>query len=296
MTGPVSAQIHAALQGEAVYRNWRAGAASTCEFAEWAREQNPGQFGLNADQLGLATRTRGDEAQFVDECLEELQRVGLIDSVEYPKHMFASTAERMDRQFEHGGYSTYIFPEEARLLFALSYLAPGGRWAFLGSYYGYWAAWAMEGLIQRGGEAVLVDVDPVALDLSRRNFDALGWDGAAAFLAADATRPLDRGEFDVCVLDAEGPKEHADHRLRDKAIYGPILDASLQSLKWRGLVIAHNMMFSNPTRIDYFDEKIARNVEQYAEFQSILDHHFEAQTLIESAEGIGVYKRSDRRV
>lgn len=295
MSGPVSVHIDEALRTEAVYSAWRSGAVSKQEFATWVREQNPARYGLTADQLGLATRAPLDAEGHVDACLDQLKQAGVIESVEYPKNGFRSVARVIAQQFQHDSYLTYIFPEEARLLFALSYLTGGSRWAFLGSYYGYWAAWAMAGIVERGGEAVLVDVDRDALRLSRRNFDSLGWSDAATFLETDATHDLDRGEFDVCVLDAEGPEDHPDMRLRDKAIYGPILEAALPTLKPGGLVIAHNMMFSNPTRIDYFEAKIARNVEQYAEFQSIVDQHFDARMVLETTEGVGVYRRSGKR-
>ncbi len=45
---------------------------------------------------------------------------------------------------------------------------------FLGSYYGYWAAWAVPAVAARGGRVTLVDPDPTACAVARRNFAPYG--------------------------------------------------------------------------------------------------------------------------
>lgn len=256
-------------------------------------DQDPGDYGLNRDQLSLATRFPGDELRYVDECLAFLREAGVIRSTEYPKVQFSAFRERIANEFLHLGYSTYIFEEEARLLYALAFLLPGTRWAFLGSYYGYWAVWALPGLIARGGHAVLVDIDPAVQGLAKANFEALGGRDAVTFLTADATRASSDEAFDVLVLDAEGPKDHPDPRIRDKAIYGPILEAWLPALNPYGVVLAHNMLLNNPSGLQYFDSKVALNTIQYNDFHRLVDRHFDRRIVLDTTDGIGVYRRRD---
>ncbi len=146
MVGVVSATIDHALRTALMYEYWRKGSLSRSAFTKWVDSQNPVDYGLNRDQLSLTTRFPSDEEGYVDRCLLALRDAGIISSIEYPKASFDACSIQIARTYKHGSYSTYIFPEEARLLYALAYIADGTRWAFLGSYYGYWAAWAMAGV------------------------------------------------------------------------------------------------------------------------------------------------------
>lgn len=292
--------IDAALRTVPEYQDFRGGRLSRAAYCAWlgAGRLRPEDVGLNEDQLNLSTRFPVDEHAFVAQVLEELERDGVIASTDYPQDEFEELRERVARQFEHGDRTTYIFPEEARLLFALCHLLAPRRTVFPGSYYGYWAVWALPGIHAAGGTATLVDIDPGAMALAERNLTALGLAGGVVFATTDAIahgRTL--APFDLCVLDAEGPAPHhapegTDPDLIDKAIYFPIMEATTPALRPGGLLIAHNMLLGNLTENRYFAGRIANNQAQYARFHSHLDTHYDLQRLIPSSEGVGVYRRA----
>ncbi|MFO0173769.1 MAG: hypothetical protein ACK51W_15040, partial [Aphanizomenon sp.] len=68
-----------------------------------------------------------------------------------------SAEQTIRGSFEHQSAATYIYPEEGYLMLTLAQAFRAKRAIFLGSYYGYWAAWAMAALELVGGTAVLLD-------------------------------------------------------------------------------------------------------------------------------------------
>ena len=76
--------------------------------------------------------------------------------------------------YDHGPFRTYIYPEEARLLFAIADILRPKAAIFLGSYYGYWARAPLAVIARHGGRAVLVDPDPQAQAVARRNLKSAG--------------------------------------------------------------------------------------------------------------------------
>ena len=113
-----------------------------------------------------------------------------------------------------------------------------------------------------------MDIDPEVMDLAERNLTAMGLAGPVDFQVADAigyTR-RDLRDVDLCVLDAEGPKDTVDEDLRDKAIYYPITAASTPAVRPGGLLVAHNMLLENLTGNSYF----ARKIEQNCSFSNLL--------------------------
>lgn len=285
--------IAGALSGVSEYAQLRL--AEPAAYSRWVERQQPGAFGLNLDQFSLSTRFPQDEEQFVDEALSELLVSGLIPRTEYPKAGFAEFRDRVEADWDHGSHVTYIFPEEARLLFALGYILEGPNWLFGGSYYGFWAIWAAPGIASHGGKLTLVDVDDDVMKLAERNFASVFPSVDARFSTADATHQLAAvRSVDVFVLDAEGPKDHPDPELRDKAIYAPIMRANSQTLKPGGLLIAHNMLLDNHSDCAYFAEKVAYNRKQYEEFEVHLARDYDGRVLATSSEGVGIYRRSER--
>ncbi|MFF3502480.1 O-methyltransferase [Streptomyces sp. NPDC003247] len=291
--------IDRALAAVPEYQDFRRGLLSRAAYCSWlgAGGLRPEDVGLNEDQLNLSTRFPVDERAFVAEVLEGLERDGVIASTDYPEDEFEALRERVARQFAHEGRTTYIFPEEARLLFALCHLLAPRRTVFPGSYYGYWAVWALPGIRAAGGTATLIDIDPGTMALAERNLTALGLADGVEFATTDAIahgRTLE--PVDLCVLDAEGPSPHRapegmDPDLIDKAIYFPIMEATTPALRPGCLLIAHNMLLGNLTENRYFTGRIANNRAQYARFHGHLDAHYDLQRLIPSSEGVGVYRR-----
>jgi predicted O-methyltransferase YrrM len=291
--------IDGALRDVPEYQAFRGGLLSRAAYCAWLNSGalRPEDVGLNEDQFNLSTRFPVDERAFVAEVLEGLRQDGVIAATDYPEDEFAALRERVARQFAHEDRTTYIFPEEARLLFALCHLLAPRRTVFPGSYYGYWAVWALPGIRAAGGTATLIDIDPDTMALAERNLTALGLADGVEFATTDAiAHGLALDPVDLCVLDAEGPSPHSapegiDPDLIDKAIYFPIMEATTPALRPGCLLIAHNMLLGNLTENRYFSGRIANNRAQYARFHGHLDAHYDLQRLVPSSEGVGIYRR-----
>lgn len=291
--------IDGALRDVPEYQAFRGGLLSRAAYCAWLNSGalRPEDVGLNEDQFNLSTRFPVDERAFVAEVLEGLRQDGVIAATDYPEDEFEALRERVARQFAHEDRTTYIFPEEARLLFALCHLLAPRRTVFPGSYYGYWAVWALPGIRAAGGTATLIDIDPDTMALAERNLTALGLADGVEFATTDAiAHGLALDPVDLCVLDAEGPSPHSapegiDPDLIDKAIYFPIMEATTPALRPGCLLIAHNMLLGNLTENRYFSGRIANNRAQYARFHSHLDAHYDLQRLVPSSEGVGIYRR-----
>lgn len=246
---------------------------------------------LTEDQANLTTRFPIDEERFVDAVLASLIAAGTVPDGDYPRRDFTAYRELVEAAYDHGDHLTYIFPEEARLLFALAHIVRPRTTVFAGSYYGYWAAWSYPAVAAAGGTCELVDIDEGVLDLSARNAEALGFASAVRTRCADATTCEWSGPVDLCGLDAEGPRVHPDPDLQDKAIYAPIMERLSGALAPGALLVAHNMLLDQVATTPYFTAKIANNRRQYARFQRHLDTCYEAHVVVPTTEGVGVYRR-----
>jgi predicted O-methyltransferase YrrM/predicted MFS family arabinose efflux permease len=299
-SGPAFDIIDTALGELGEYAEFRAGRMDRATYCSWisAHIDELRRTGLNEDQICLSTRFPVDERGYVAEILEDLHGAGVIPSVAYPETEFDIFRGAVSARLAHGGMTTYIFPEEARLMFALAHIVAPARTVFLGSYYGYWAVWAMPGIIAAGGHATLVDVDARVIEVARRNFARLGMSAAADFVVADATvgNPDLPADVDLYVLDAEGPKGGVPPDLRDKAIYYPIMKANTPALRPDGLLVAHNMLLHNLTGNTYFTAKIANNTSQYARFHAHLDAHYDRHRAYPTSEGVGIYRKCPANV
>lgn len=292
--GPAHALIDSILTNSVQYRRFRAGWGTRDAYCRWVRERfSHGDVPtLNEDQANLSTRFPRDERTFVADILRDLRDSGMTPSHEYSENDFRDFRRQLDAGYDHRDLMTYIFPEEARLLYALTQVSQPKNVLFLGSYYGYWAAWAMPGIMAAGGHATLVDIDPTAMESARANFERAGFAAHASFVVADATRPCGPPDADLVVIDAEGPKEGGPEELRDKAIYAPIMRANSALLRPGGLLVAHNMLLHNLTANPYFRRKIAHNQVQYAAFQRHLDGEYDLHRVVPSTEGVGIYRKA----
>jgi predicted O-methyltransferase YrrM len=291
--GTAAELIRGRLSGLSEFGDYLAGRLTREDFQAVVDGLVPAAWGLNTDQLNLATRFPVDEEHLVDTSLSALAASGLLTGDRYPQRDFAAHRDRVAAAYHHADRLTYIFPEEARLLYAITYLTRPRRALFLGSYYGYWAVWALPGIVAAGGRAVLIDPDPDVLALSRKNFEVFGYadhcdfvcDDAVAYLTADA-----RG-CDMVVLDAEGPVDEGPADRRGKAIYHPLTAAATPRLALGGLLVAHNILLDNLSGNAYFADRIEANRRQFSAFLPYLREHYDVRYEIPTTEGVGVYRR-----
>jgi predicted O-methyltransferase YrrM len=294
-SGTAYAVIDTALRNHVEYRNFRAGRMARADYSRWVESNfdELSALGLNRDKQNLSTRFPADDHACVADALSALAANGLVSGTEYPVDGFEEFAGLVAKKWDHGDRTTFIFPEEARLIFAIAHQVRPRNAVFLGSYYGYWAVWVLPAVAAAGGRVTLVDVDADVMALAERNITALGYAHLVDFVVADASeyaRTL--SDVDLCVLDAEGPLDAPDPDLRDKAIYHPHTRAISHALPRGALLLAHNVLLENLTDNAYFAGRIANNEAQFAKWSAHLDEHYDVHQVFSTSEGVGVYRRN----
>lgn len=232
----------------------------------------------------------------VEHAFAELAPMGLAWPAGFPA-VCARAAARIGRGFDHQGLGTYIYPEEGRLLLAIALAFRPRNAVFLGSYYGYWAAWALPAIVACGARAVLVDPDPRVAEVARRSLARL-YPGARVEIVCDTGEHYlagGGGPFDLVVLDAELPRDHVDPTRRGKGVYAHLLRAALPRLAERSLLVCHNILFRDHSGCAFFDDVIARNREELAPFLALVAREYDCFVECPTTEGVGVGMRTAPR-
>lgn len=248
--------------------------------------------GLTENQVHLTTRFPLDDERFVDEFLSLLHRRHVIQSVDYDKVYFNHYREVVRREFVHGGYETFIFPEEERLMYALSQILKPRSVILLGSYYGYWGIWMMPVIKKLGGIAFFVDVDDKVAEVCLENMSRFGYSAVSKVVIDDAVGFMRERQqrYDFAVLDAETPWNHPDPTIRGKAIYYPLASEAKAHMTSDATLIAHNILLSNRLDDPHFNQQIARNGVSFREFMPFMAREFSRSAIAHSSEGVGVYR------
>ncbi|KAK4196663.1 S-adenosyl-L-methionine-dependent methyltransferase [Triangularia verruculosa] len=298
-TGTAFSKIDAALASCPLYSEFRRGLLDVATYQRWVENEGLASVpALNQDQINLSARFPHNKHDFVRRALAQCRGADILPDDSYDADASESALKRIDERFDHGRYLTYIFPEESALLYAVVSIVQPRRIAFLGSYYGYWAAAAAAAPSKQGIDLTLVDIDPDSMEMARHNLEKQGLSDnkATAFLVDDAealaAAPApELRDIDILVLDAEGPKsDDVPPDYRDKAIYYPHLRASLAELHPGALVVAHNVILSNFTTSAYFEEKQQYYRQQYTKFLALLRENF-VYTVIDSTEGVLIARK-----
>lgn len=250
--GTIYNNIEKALGPISVYNSFRRGDIGVEAYQLWIENeshQSPEVAVLNSDQLNLSGRFPRDKHEFVQRALSQCMAHDVVTGDQYNKEATEQAMARIDAGYKHDSLFTYIFPEESAFLYAVVNNEQPRRAAFLGSYYGYWAAAAKAAYPAM--ELTLVDINPLVTSQATRNFGDLGLEARTHFVTGDAevhARSL-RG-LDLVILDAEGPRGDDDvpQDYRDKAIYYPHLKAVIDNMLPGSLLIAHvsNYLAFNP--------------------------------------------------
>jgi predicted O-methyltransferase YrrM len=248
--------------------------------------------GLPAEDVHFAKRYPRSERGFVRDTLQTLVERGVLPGSTYDESGYDAVVAAMNGRYDHGRFRTYIYPEEARLLFAIFDIVRPRSALFLGSYYGYWAHAALSALARHGGRAVLIDPDPEAQALAHRNLAAAGLLGSVELVVAAGQDYLDAASasFDLVVLDAEAPRDHPDPAQRGKGIYDLLLRHALPRMTPGALLVCHNILFEDAAGCAYFDRIIARNRTELGPFLEAVRRDFTHFVECTSTEGVGVAK------
>lgn len=294
-SGPVYDLIQRELSPHPDYLQLRSGQLSAAQYLKRLETSSDQAIGsaLSENQRHLVARFPLSEEAFVDRALHNLRARGVIETVEYPKESFLTFRERVRENFDHGGYMTFIFPEEERLVFALSHIMRPSNALFLGSYYGYWGIWMLPAVYHSGGKATFIDPNPNTNAVARQNILALGFAGCANVLDAEGTHYLQEyagSQFDFVLLDAEGPDDATDPNFRGKRVYLPLMEAVRPRLRQGATVMVHNILLTSQFSNAYFDGLIEKNADELSPFINYASKHFSYQEAIESTEGVGVYR------
>lgn len=290
--GPVYDLAEAVLRDRAEFAAFRNGTLSRDHFATFldAMAADLCRAGLPADDVQFAKRYPSNETTFVDDSLARLAAAGIIPTMDYDRAGFERAAAAARGQYQHGPFATYIYPEEARLLFAVCDILRPRRTVVLGSYYGYWAYWAAAAIARHRGTIVLVDPDGRAQAIARQSFERLGLSQCTDIVEATGEAYLARGDeaFDAVVIDAELPRTNVNPLYAGKGIYALLLDAALARVRPGAALICHNILFDDIAGVAFFDRIIDRNQRELAAFLSLVARCCDGFVECTSTEGVGV--------
>jgi predicted O-methyltransferase YrrM len=292
--GTIARHIVASLKECAPFKRWRSQVITRAEYSQELDAVlacRPSE--LSENSCALSARMHWNPRPFVDAVLTSCRTQGMITHRHPLAHRtLGQFSFEMDTQWDHATYSTYIFPEEAQLLYAIAQSRRPARIGVMGSYYGYWAAWAIAGAGSSLEEVVLLDIDPDANALAASNLRQMGLAHRAKVRTEDAVAYMhcDTGtKFDLIVLDAEGPTKGPDPRWLGKAIYGPMVEAAVPRLARGALLVAHNILLDRSVRHPYFDALVRQNERELNEFKQIIEASAHTVVRVPTTEGVGVY-------
>ncbi len=247
--------------------------------------------GVPAGEVHFAKRIPPSPERFVRDALARLVRARILPAAACDEPA-AAAAAALAARYDHGGLGTYVYPEEGRLLCALADVVRPRHAVFLGSYYGYWAAWAIPLIAARGGRVTLVDPDPRAAAVARRNAARYG-DAVRVEVATGAqVLAADIEPIDFVVIDAELPRTHPDPAERGKGVYRSLLAAALPRLAPRAYVVAHNVLLADATGDPLLAEVVARNLSELGPFCALAARELDGFLELASTEGVGVGVRA----
>lgn len=250
---------------------------------------------IDIDKLHLTTRWPKLRKQAVEAWLSDLAKCGIVPHDTTDHSGYEAAAHRVESRFDHGGYRTFIFPEESHLLYAIVDILKSRRMLFLGSYYGYWAIWAAMAS-PSDTRLTLVDPDPRVCAVARSNAANLGLEHKFSVHVSDGETffSANTEKYDLLVLDAEGPNSGPDPDYLRKAIYYPLMASALAHLTEDARVVTHNVLLQNQLDDPYFDWKIAQNKKELAKFLDLMDRCFLHGRVLDTSEGVSVHALPSR--
>jgi predicted O-methyltransferase YrrM len=294
ITGPVYEVAASVLITYEEFRRFRAGELSRAEYCAFLDSVTRvlTAAGLPAEDVEFAKRYPVSEVAFVNDALTDLVDRGIVESATYDADFYDSIRSTLRDTFNHGKFRTYIYPEEARLLFAIADIVRPRAAVFLGSYYGYWAHAATAAIARNGGRVVLVDPDEQAQAVARLNLASSPYRDAVELQTMTGEQYLRNinVEFDLVVLDAEGPRTHPEPEQRGKRVYSSLLRHCLPKMSSRAILVCHNILFHDHSAARFFYQVIARNQDELGAFMNIVRQEFNFQEYA-STEGVGIGSR-----
>jgi len=285
--GPKADFVLAALEMLPAYRDYRAGRLTRDEFAA-ALDANADVLLPRLDGrqgfLDLAKVYPPDFDAAGDAILASLVADAFLDEI--PDAPFDEYRTRIRAEYDHDHRHTSIHPDDARLAYFISMAIKPKRLLVVGSYYGYWAVWAMPGVVAAdgasgNGTAMLIDPDRDVSALAEHNFRALGFGDRTEVRAepAEEVFPSIEPGLDLVMLDAAGADDHADPGYHGKGIYGFLIADIFDRMRHGALLVVHN------------DAPPDANERELDRLHAFCSGTFRKGVVNDTPEGVGIYLR-----
>lgn len=296
LVGTVFDAVHATLGRSPLYRSFRANGCSRSEFHRFVEAQTEylQTAGVPKSDIPFMKRFPREPRACAMLVVADMQRRGILPAASCDTSLLEQT-ERMMASYQHGPFKTFIYPEEGLLLAAVAQIAAPRHAIFLGSYYGYWAHWAIPAIVSAGGRVTLVDPNPACCDTARANLLVNGFAEWVDVVEAPGESYLaaNRETFDLVVLDAENPRDHPDPNQRGKRVYHSLMRACLPRLVPAALLVCHNILFTDDSGDPTFVHVIERNRDELASFAELAAGHFAPFVEYRTTEGVGIGRLAD---
>jgi predicted O-methyltransferase YrrM len=260
------------------FRDFRAGNLSKTEFKE-KMEQNKSEIismGIGGYDFHRLLRSVSGNIE-VDEMLEEFKNQGGFADINYGIRGFENYSAKIKPNYENGRFETAIFPEDELFMYAAAKLTAPKTMFMAGSYFGYWAIWAMEAVKDNGGICTLSDVNPDVMKISEINIRKFGFIENTKLIADDAEKLLLSGDekIDLLALDATGSSSDPRPTHRGKILYATLLAAARHRLHTGSIIVIHNL---------------ERDLTELAPLIVQLDEISSAKAELICFNGLGIYK------
>jgi len=250
VNGTFASYAEKILSAKKYYADYKSAAITQAEFcaAMLADESLAGVAGFH--DIPRIAKTPANEKMPSEKIFGYLAANNLISAQDYNTMYdgFDKYRENIYKNYNHGEFITYVYPEDERLLYAAAKIARPKQLFMAGSYYGYLAVWAMQAVHDTGGTAVFSDIDEEVCSLAKANFNNLGFRDCAdiccestSVLLAKRTEPID-----MLILDATGKSDDPRPEYRGKRIYGAFLHEAKHLLHKGAVIYIHNMEPENP--------------------------------------------------
>jgi predicted O-methyltransferase YrrM len=292
--GPVSEFVQAALAEFPIYRDYLAGRITREKYVEGLEAQAAqieASLGGARNLLTAASRYPADFDQHADDVFADLLARRFV-SEDPSVEAFVKFRKTVFGAYDHGDNRTFIHPDEARLAYFVSMATKPKLMVTIGSYYGYWAIWAMPGVAATGGRAILIDPNPAVCALARKNFQALGFGERATVRAekAEAVLPeLAPNSVDLVLLDAAGGKDNPDPSYNGKGIYAFMVEDVFDKMREGALLITHNDYRVGVGANQISQPMIERSVKQLERFHAFCQRKFRKSHVAPTPDGFGIY-------
>ena len=209
--------------------------------------------------------------------LEDFVSQGGFADINYGEEEFRNFYDIIHPNYDDGGFVTAIFPEDELFMYAAAKLTSPKTMFVAGSYFAYWAIWAMEAIKSNGGTCTLSDINPDVMRVAESNMKKFGFADNVVFTTDDAEKLLLSGDepIDLLALDATGAWNDPRPTHRGKILYSTLLAAARHRLHSGSIIVIHNL---------------ERELQELSPLIEQLDEISSAKTELICFNGLGLYR------